>query len=162
MEASLEEEVAQIERGPHDHLPEGRDIIGPVNSARRSAGTRRTTGRGTGRERCEGVPVCEVPPAEGPRGQRQCQNKRQRTRLEGGVEQKRTQRPLREEDSWGKHRLGWRNAVEEGHRPRRHRSRAVRRVPVREETPVEGAPRAPVSPGRLDSLEVALGKEAYR
>ena len=30
-------EVTQIEREPHGHLPERRDIIGPVNSARRDA-----------------------------------------------------------------------------------------------------------------------------
>ena len=35
-------------------------------------------------------------------------------------------------------------------------------MPVREETLVEGAPRAPVLPGDLDFLEVALSSEAYR
>ena len=44
-EASLEVEVTQIERGPRNHLPESRDIIGQV----RSAG---------------GAPVREVPPVE--------------------------------------------------------------------------------------------------
>ena len=38
-EASLEVEVTQIERGPHDHLPQSRDIIGLVKSASRGAGT---------------------------------------------------------------------------------------------------------------------------
>ena len=33
-EASLDVEVTQIEWGLHDHLPESRDILGPVNSAR--------------------------------------------------------------------------------------------------------------------------------
>ena len=37
-QASLDVEVTQIERESQDHLPERRDIIGPVNSARRSAG----------------------------------------------------------------------------------------------------------------------------
>ena len=53
------------------------------------------------------------------------------------VEPKKIPRPLLEEDSWVEHWLGWRNAVEE-----RHRSRARRRAPVRDETPVEGAPQA--------------------
>ena len=38
-EASLDVEATQIEREPHGHLPEGRGIIGPVNSARRTVGT---------------------------------------------------------------------------------------------------------------------------
>ena len=32
-------EVTQIKRELHDHLTESRDIIGPVDSVRRSAGT---------------------------------------------------------------------------------------------------------------------------
>ena len=38
-EASLDVEVTQSEREPHDHLPGSKDIIGTVNSAGRSAGT---------------------------------------------------------------------------------------------------------------------------
>ena len=48
--------MTQIKREPHDHLPERRDI-GPVNSARRSAGT--------------GVPPAEEP-AERAAKERQC------------------------------------------------------------------------------------------
>ena len=36
-EASLEVGVTQIARGPHNRLPERRDIFGPARSARRSA-----------------------------------------------------------------------------------------------------------------------------
>ena len=50
-------EVIQTEREPHDHLPESRDIIGPVKSARRSAGI--------------GVPPAEEP-AESAAKERQC------------------------------------------------------------------------------------------
>ena len=70
-EASLDVEVTQIQRGLHDHLPETRDIIDLVNSARRNAGIWGTTGRGNGRERCEEAPVCKIPPVEGARGGRQ-------------------------------------------------------------------------------------------
>ena len=38
-EASLDVEGTQTEWEAHDHLPESRDIIGPVDSAGRSAGT---------------------------------------------------------------------------------------------------------------------------
>ena len=72
------------EWGLHDHLPKSRNIYGPINTARRSAGILDTTGRRTSREHCERVPVCEAPPAEGARRQRLYQSKRQGTRLEVG------------------------------------------------------------------------------
>ena len=48
----------------------------------------------------------------------------------------------------------------ERHHPRRHRSRALRRALVREDTPIEGAPRAPVSPG--DPIESAKESASAR
>ena len=49
-EASLDVEVTPIDWRPHDHLPESREIIGPIMSARRSADMLDTPGRGNARE----------------------------------------------------------------------------------------------------------------
>ena len=155
-EASLDVEVIQW-REPYDHLPESRRIFGPVNGARRSAGTWSNAGRRTAESAAKERQCVKVPSVEGAWEERHQSNRR------GGLvcsEDRRTSRP-QPKGQLGKYRQGWRGAVER-HRPRRHRLRAPRRAPVREETQVEGAPQAPVSPGNLDIFEVALSSETYR
>ena len=112
---------------------------------------RSTTARGTSRKRCEGTPVCKVPPVQGAQGERHQNNKRGRLAWSGV---RRTPKP-ESEGHLGKTLVGLKE---------RRRAPSPKPSPIESakesasawEIPVGGAPRAPISPRNLDGLDVAL------